>query len=229
MVSALPRARIELRPCSSKKFAGTANRSWFCSLNSKYRPVEMTPKNHILGVVVQIVIDEARLRECAKRRRGYAAGGTRRSEGTQDLPLGHAGNICLHAGAALRRRLRTCVDVREPGEDRSQDRSGRIRKGAGSTNQHTRLLVVKRLLVAVLRPLCTAPHCEAADSAYHGRVLHLLESNKPSPNAQASDSARAIAPNETSGWNAFDIWHDRIRLLPGPSFLLTTTSNGTGK
>jgi hypothetical protein len=224
MVSALPRARIDLRPCSSKKFAGAANRSCSCSLNPKYRPIEMTPNIHILGVVVQIVIDEARLHECAKRRHGYAAGGTRRSERTQDLPLGHAGNLCLHAGAAHRRRRRTCVDFENLGKTgvkTAPDGYGRAASGRIDRSAHGS--------PCCEAPVSAAPHCEVADSAYHGLVLHLPTSTKQSPNAQAPDSARAITPNEASGWNAYDVWHNRIRLLPGPSFLLTTTSNGIGK
>jgi hypothetical protein len=58
--------------------------------------------------------------------------------------------------------------------------------------------------------------------------MHLPASIEQPHNAQAADSASEFVPTEPAGWSAYDVWHSRIRLLPGASFLLATTSNETG-
>jgi hypothetical protein len=45
--------------------------------------------------------------------------------------------------------------------------------------------------------------------------LALLAANEEFPHAQPPGSEAELVQNEGMGWNAYDIWHSRIRLLPG--------------
>jgi hypothetical protein len=46
--------------------------------------------------------------------------------------------------------------------------------------------------------------------------LALLAANEEFPRAQAPGfDAADLVQNEGMGWSAYDIWHSRIRLLPG--------------
>jgi hypothetical protein len=75
---------------------------------------------------------------------------------------------------------------------------------------------------------CTPPHREVTDSVYHGSVVHEFltsnwdtsidryrfgpAANEEFQNAQAADSKPAESfQNEAPGWNAYAVWHSRIR------------------